>query len=371
MVNLLRRQNVELAPTAADDLLASPDRVAALRSKDFKGKLTAFDHILRLASAGKLRDGSPSAVMASDLFALAGTSRSPTVGRCYARTGLALFSMHHTGEFARLLTDLAIRGEVKLADKSVLQWDPARTPVANNQYVDTLWAGIAHTARLRVLPPQGNVDVPAQVAARGEMANLTTRLTGQPHVNVAGQEAFPHLEGILARHGPMLAEFGNHAGSVAQIEGGRIWSQEAGPPAPTLGGTLGYVVVPLKEARARKLTVLQYPGDESGYVDASLPRGRELMKLSASTPLQFWSKGSGPYFRIDSAAEFVAHIPSLPDHLLQEAIRGGVISKWVERGLGRPQLAKRMRDIESLTRLKSIPWPQVRREMAKAVRDSY
>jgi hypothetical protein len=254
----------------------------------------------------------------------------------------------------------------------VLRWDPGRTPVADGQYVDTLWAGIAHTARLRALPPRGSIDVPAEVASQGEMANLYTRLTGIPHVNVGGKEALPYLQKIVSRRGPLLAEFGNHAGSVARVRDGRILTQEAGNPAPTPAPRgLGYVVVPLEEATARDLVVRQYLNDETGYIGASLPRGLARMKLNALYNLQFFHNGSGPYFRITSAAELVDQLAGIPEPLLQQACREKRISQWVEQGLGRPDLAERVRAIEENALGKHVDWPEVRRQIANAVHDDY
>jgi hypothetical protein len=153
---------------------------------------------------------------------------------------------------------------------------------------------------------------------------------------------------------------------------GQVLTQEAGSPRPTPAPRgLGYVVVPLEEAKARDLAVIQYPGDESGYVGQALPRGLERMKQPASSSLQFWFNGSGPFHRIASAHEFVGDIYGVADHLLQQGCREHRISDWVRQGLGRPELAQRIRAIERGAGGKGVNWAVVRTQMVDAILAAY
>jgi hypothetical protein len=361
------------------DLARNPARVAALHQPDFQGRSTAFEHILRLADADTLRDGQPAINMARDLFELAGSSRAPAAGRCYARTSHALFSIHHTGEFARLLADMGLNGETRLADGSTQRWDPQRQAIANGQHVDWLWAGISHTARLQIPPADGHIDVNADYARQGEMANLHSRLSGIPHVNVQGQQAIPHLQEIVSRYGPMLAEYGAHGGSVARVENGVVFSQEAGQQVPTQApGVLGYVVVPREEAEARGLTVLQYPGQITGYIGSLSPE--EVQRLGFRKKLEQQSANTYFYLRFPNgrqwsqmltAANFVDFLPNMPWEILDHHLRRGDFAAWAESGLRRPTLAPRIRTIQAELIGGHSDQQHIRNELIQAINDDY
>jgi hypothetical protein len=378
MVELMRQRGIDVPHTVTRDLARSPARVAALHQLDSQGRSTALEHILRLADAGTLRDGAPSPNMARDLFELAGATRGTTAGRCYARTSHAIFSMHHAGEFSRLLSELALGGEATLADGSVLRWDPQRMPVNNGQHVDWLWAGVAHAARLQIPPPGGLIELTGDLARDGEMANLHTRLSGVPHVNVAGRPALPHLQEIVSRYGPMLAEYGAHGGSVARVENGQAFSQEAGMPGPTpAGGNLGYVVVPREEANARGLPALQYPGQITGYIgslseeDFRRLRDRQRMEQPGASAFSLRWPNNAAWRNMHSAANFIDLLPTLPPGILEHHVRRGDFAAWAEHGLRRPTLAVRIRAIEAEVRGGLTDWERVRAELTQAIWDDY
>ncbi|HEX4620818.1 MAG TPA: hypothetical protein VH208_04550 [Myxococcaceae bacterium] len=276
MADDLRRSDVNLDPHLLEAVAASPKRTSALRAKDFRGEGTAFDHILRIAQAGKLRDGTPSGPLAADLFGLVGHARrAGDVARCYARTSHSIFSLFHPGELARVVGALAVDGSVTLAGGETVQWNPASSRVSGN-HTDYLWASLNQLVRFRELPP--NAQLPAlsgrstqvDYASQGQMANLYTRLFGTPHVNVQGA---PHLNEIVARTGPLLAEYGAHGGSVAKISPQNVpLGIEAGELEPQPhsricngGCTLGYVVMPLDEAQKYRLQPISYQASQASY----------------------------------------------------------------------------------------------------------
>jgi hypothetical protein len=378
MVELMRQRGIDVPHTVTRDLAHSTARVAALHQMDAQGRSTAFEHILRLADAGTLRDGAPSLNMARDLFELAGATRGTQAGRCYARTSHAIFSLHHAGEFSRLLSDLALGGETTLADGSTLRWDPQRMPVNNGQYVDWLWAGVAHAARLQIPPPGGLIELTGDLARDGEMANLHTRLSGIPHVNVAGRPALPHLQEIVSRHGPMLAEYGAHGGSVARVENGQAFSQEAGMLGPTPApGNLGYVVVPREEANARGLPALEYPGRVTGYIGSLSPeetrrlRDRQRLEQPATSVFSLRYPNNAGWRNMQTAAHFIDFLPTMPPAILEHHVRRGDFAAWAEHGLRRPTLAVRIRAIEAEVRGGLTDWERVRTELTQAIADDY
>jgi hypothetical protein len=279
----LRNAGVNLDPALVRDVAASPKRTAALRAVDFQKTGTAFDHILRIAKAGTLYDGTPSAALAADLFGLVGGARQAGSGtRCYGRTTHTIFTLLHPGEFARLVGGLAVDGSVKLADGQTIRWNPSSTQV-NGDHADYLWGSLNQLIRFRELPR--NAELPAlslrssqeDYASQGQMANIYTRLFGKPHVNVQGAQAMRHLNEIVARTGPLLAEYGAHGGSVAAISPQNVaLGIEAGEVDPQPhshicqgGCTLGYVVMPVDEAKKYELRPIAYAAGPASYVGDS------------------------------------------------------------------------------------------------------
>jgi hypothetical protein len=280
MAEGLRKEGVEVDPSVVRAAAASPRRTQALRAVDFRNTGTAFDHILRIAKAGKLHDGTPSAALAADLFGLVGSARQAGSGtRCYGRTSHTIFTLSHAGEFARLVGSLAVDGEVALAGGEKIRWNPSSTQV-NGDHADYLWGALNQLIRFRELP--GDAQLPAlsqqsnqvDYASRGQMANIYTRLFGTPHVNVRGADAMPHLNEIVARTGPLLAEYGNHGGSVATITQQNVpLGIEAGELEPQphsricqAGCALGYVVMPMDEAKRYGLEPIRYAAGPASYV---------------------------------------------------------------------------------------------------------
>jgi hypothetical protein len=256
--------------------------------------------------------------------------------------------------------------------------------VPAGQHVDALWAGTIHLTRLQILPREAFIDLAppavappgADVARDGEMANLHTRLSGIAHVNVQGLQALPHLQEIVSQHGPMLAEYGPHGGSVARVENGEVLSQEEGKPAPTReNGALGYVVVPLEEATARGLTVLQYPRRTSGYIGTLSPeevRISQRMEPIVSSMFNFRAPNGQIWLvGINSALSFVDRLLGMPRGVVEHHMHGGDFSSWVENGLGRPALAARIRNLEAKLRAGLNGWEEVREEVVSAFYDDY
>ncbi len=273
MVESLRKLGVTVTDELAANVATDLTRLNALHQLDFAGKHTAFEHIQRLAQAGTLVDGTKAATLAGDLFALAGSARPSdfNVAKCYARASQTVFSLHHAGEFTRLLGELAATGQTRLANGETVRWNPSTMPIRNTHILD-LWGGINHIAveRNSPLPRGGELSVAKADATRGQMANITTRLFGTQFVNANGTEAKRHLNGFIDTYGPMLAEYGIHGGTVAEVH-----FPAAGLPetiALEENGTfksrnnLGYVVVPAEDAATAGLATLEYrPDDRFGY----------------------------------------------------------------------------------------------------------
>ena len=295
MAQSLRDKGVTLADSEIAAIGADVKRLNALHQLDFAGGKTAFEHLETLASAGALADGSSPAPLAADLFSLAGSARTATFGKCYARTSHTIFSVHHTGEMNRIISELAVKGTVTLADGTIAKWNPANFPLVRDNPmgpgvegpVDRLWGGLNHLLTKKEMPANAEIFGTTNSAFRGEMANSTSRLMGPKFVNVKGSTAVSQLTEIIDSFGPLPAEFGNHGGSVAEIANGTVRSQEAGELAlrDMTDGRLGYVVVPLDEAKARGLEVVEYPADDDkGYATISKPDAAPAAVADAKKP---------------------------------------------------------------------------------------
>ncbi len=283
MAERLRAHGVTLDDSLVATVAGDPKRLNALHQLDFSGQRTAFEHLERLAAAQTLFDQKPAAPMVAELFGLAGDVTFAT-GRCYSRTNHSVYSAHHMGEMARLLTDLATTGRVKLASGLELTWDPRQLPVANTEndiswaglgqkvtkhdHVNTLWAALNQNLVNQTVPNGAVLTGVAEQAYRGQMANVTSRLMGEQFVNVDGARARPHLNDLAFAYGPLLAEYGAHGGSVYEVTGTTASaSWEGGRREPVTRTNLGYVVVPAEEAKARGLSPLDYADDNTNYVD--------------------------------------------------------------------------------------------------------
>jgi hypothetical protein len=294
MATKLRAHGVQLHPNIVSQIAASPKRTQALRAKGFRGEfkgrayvfgsqLTAFESILKVAKAGTLRDGTPSATLAADLFGLVGNVRQAGSGaRCYARTSHTIFTLFHPGEFARLVGGLAVDGAVTLASGETVRWNPSPAGV-NGNHTDYLWGSLNQLIRFRELPHEAQLPAlsmqsnQVDFASQGQMANIYTRLFGKPHVNIQGAQAMPYLNEIVARTGPLLAEYGAHGGSVAVISPQNVaLGIEAGQLEPQPhsricrnGCGLGYVVMPVDEAKKYNLQAIQYPVSNMSYAQSA------------------------------------------------------------------------------------------------------
>ncbi len=231
-----------------------PLKLAALNLTDFTGNQTALESILEIADAGTLRDGRSSLQTATTLFHLAGETAPVSYGNCYGRTLHSIFSAYHAGEFNQILADLLLRGETVLASGQRVHWDPSVLPVTphGDQHHDVLWGALVNNLRFADIRNPLVLIGNGGYAYRGQMANIATRLFGTQFVNAPGQELLPHLNGIVDRRGPLLAEYGNHGGSVADVDHLKsVTSFESGGYESSYPTTsLGYVVVPESEVSA-------------------------------------------------------------------------------------------------------------------------
>ena len=124
MAQTLRAKGVTVTDADVTAIASDLRRMNALHQLDFAGNKTTFEHLETLASSQSLADGSSPAALVADLFTLAGTARTATFGKCYARTSHTIYSVHHAAEMTRIVGDLAARGEVTLADGTVAKWNP-------------------------------------------------------------------------------------------------------------------------------------------------------------------------------------------------------------------------------------------------------
>ncbi|HEX4621685.1 MAG TPA: hypothetical protein VH208_08980 [Myxococcaceae bacterium] len=274
MADLLSERGVAISPEVVQKVAVEPARLAALHSLDFDGESTAFEHILKTAEARTLVDGRPSSELARDLFGLVGSSRyAHGSARCYARTTHTIFTLHHPAEFARLVGQLATKGEVTLGSGEAVRWNPQALPKpAVVPTADFLWGNLNHLIRHRVLPRGSQLNTEAEVASQGQMANIYSRLFGEPFVNVQGAWALPHLNRIIADVGPLPAEYGAHGGSVASVTPQNMTlSLEPGATQPEPVMDIGYVVFPEREATALNLQPLQYGESDMSYADLPVP----------------------------------------------------------------------------------------------------
>jgi hypothetical protein len=268
MVHALRGAGVELADAA---LQGPPQKLAALHDLDFLGQRTTFEHILAVAQADTLRDGTSAKALAADLFGLAGEARA-TNGRCYARANHTVYTRHHPAEFSRLVGELATRGSTTLASGATISWEPATLPVAAGQHADVLFSSLVHYLAKTKDVSQGGLVENGDTVYQGEMANLQTWLTGRRHINISGPHAVQHLNAIIDAHEPFLAEYnGGTAGALAAVgPDGYAFSMAEGGDYHD-GQNLGYVIVPKDEADARGIPALDYPGSQTGYIHVSAP----------------------------------------------------------------------------------------------------
>jgi hypothetical protein len=267
MADSLTALGVELNPQTLPQILRDPARLAALNQRDASGT-SAFEHIFKIAVADQLRDGTDSHAMAADLFESVGTNRAPrSTIRCYARTLFGIYMKQKPAELARLVADLGVDGATALPGGRRLRWDPTQLGLNGNSQnaADTLFGGLAHTIKAKELPQDAALTSNAEYAYEGEMANIHTRLTGRRFVNVTGQQALPHVAEVVAQTGPLLAEYGNHGGSLAAVQYGRPMSFESGQDALVVKNVPGYVAFPEDVAQARRLTIVQPRDPNRGY----------------------------------------------------------------------------------------------------------
>ncbi len=275
MAASLRNLGAQITPEIEAAVAGDAKRLNALHQLDFSGEKTAFQHIEDVARAGTLHDGKPAAPLAAALFELAGGAKASSyeVSKCYARVSQATFTLHHAGEFNRIVGKLAAAGSVTLADNTTLNWNPTTLPIVKEHILD-LWGAVNHVAKSKTLPPTVELAKSFQTYAnKGEMANIMTRLTGEQFVNAQGPEALTHLNDFIDAYGPLPAEFSNHGGAIASIDPPKpgttrpvLMALEDGGTLYDRSGSVGYAVVPAKEAAERGLPEVAYPDTEAaGY----------------------------------------------------------------------------------------------------------
>ncbi|HEX4621870.1 MAG TPA: hypothetical protein VH208_09925, partial [Myxococcaceae bacterium] len=262
MAGQLREAGVQLEDRLVRTVAASPERVAALKQRDFKDQDSAFGHILRIARTPTLADGTPGPQLAADLFGLAGApGGAATLDTGPARTSQTILTHHHAGEFTRIIAGLSIDRRVTVASGDTLSLS-AQGRAQN--LAASLWTGVHGALAPQVVAPNINLNfgqVPAVVGQQGELANLATRLTGHPFVNVPGNAALPHVGRTLDTFGPVPARYGDLDGNVQGSALARVSPDGAplrlvpGQPALVDAGELdlGFTTVPASLARAQHL----------------------------------------------------------------------------------------------------------------------
>lgn len=267
---------------------AAAERLDKLNDKDRSADpKTTLDHVVELAQSGDVE-------LSLELLRQAGVPRDTQWGRCYGRTLYAIYTKHHPGEFARLVRALATKNEVVLASGHLVRWDPAQCPVETapgneiNPVSSFVFGLLANNIRLRDLPngwalsrtPHDHDLATPQyrsgLAHRGELANIESRLRGEPFVDVVpGTPAdwAARLGILVRRHGPMLAAYRagasaiHHGGSLAEVRGGTFYSleQDGSMLAEPAAGLL-YVVAPRDAALELGLDIVEYDAnDPCGY----------------------------------------------------------------------------------------------------------
>ncbi len=228
-----------------------PRVLAALNQTDLTRNRTTLESALELADAGRLLDGTPSGATAARLLGLAGHALRARNGRCYGRTSHSLMTAHHPGEFAHIMSDLMLRGETVLRGGQRVRWDPAvfnvDTASGKGPHDDQLWGSLnKHLLPTSIPNPVVLTPGAGPYAYKAQMANIMTRLFGEQHVNVRGDDVLDQLNDIVDRAGgPVMAEFdGDHGGSVAKVDDTTVTSfDEAGQLNSYRRSKLGYVVV--------------------------------------------------------------------------------------------------------------------------------
>src|SRR5262249_52019557 len=148
--------------------------------------------------------------LAMELLNQVGHPKQAHFGNCYGRTSNAIWSKHHPAEFVRVIAELAQHGRVELASGQVVTWGPEMRLPTYGELGDIIWGHVQNVLRLKVLANPTPVFERPGFASRGEMANLLTRLTGVPHVNVKrtadmSRDAYYRVLGrVLQATGPLL-----------------------------------------------------------------------------------------------------------------------------------------------------------------------
>jgi hypothetical protein len=277
-LNALRDKGVTIDAELEQQILTQPARKTALLQKDFAGRATALEQIERVASAETLADGSPAAALASEMLRLAGTVREERGwGMSYARANQALFTAHHAGEFCRLVADLALDRETVLASGQRVHWSPSTFGIQAGRHLEFLWGGLNHLLASDSVASDATLSTQAPVARRGQMANMMTRLMGHPFVNVDATSSLTRLGPVVDDYGPVLAKYGDHAGSVAGVEAGPVaLSLEPGSPErQRMDATPEYAIVPFEAVRRAGLEPIRYREGAAHYIhDAVKPLER-------------------------------------------------------------------------------------------------
>jgi hypothetical protein len=253
----------------------NPPRETALTVDSLPNAAVVRAHLSELAAAPNLIAGAPTtpANLAAEIERHLGLGPAANRwGKCYARTSQAIFARHHVAEYVRIMKELAVGGRVTLKSGQVIEIGITPQCTEVSDFAGFLWGHMVNNLRPKELANPLRTVQAAYPAGQGEMANVMTRLTGERHVNVAigGGVDAPNAAAVLAivaRRGPMLAEYGNHGGSVVGTAHGRFDSLELGG-AHVLFPSVGYVVLPAIEVERAGLQAVPYaPANPQGYLD--------------------------------------------------------------------------------------------------------
>ncbi len=259
-------------------------RVAALNRPDLLDGKTTLEHIIAVSQAPKLLDGSDcdGKTLATTLLRIAGKPNEATFGKCYGKTINAVWTKYHSGEFTRIIVDLALHGKVTLASGQRVTWDPQTLALPVEVHVelrpelsDFLWGHLCTNMRLQKLPDTVELKKDDQFAHKAQMANVITRLSGKAHVNVRPVKAkdgsttwsesqMQTLGRIVKKYGPGMAEFNVHAGSVESVEGKTAYSLETGGDVDPRQN-LGYVVLPKEAVASCSDLYIEHYANDLGY----------------------------------------------------------------------------------------------------------
>jgi len=194
-----------------DTVLDTPDRAPLLDQQDRIKSGTTLDHILRLAVAGTKGNAHAMAV-AKQLLNGIGGGVAATHGKCFGRTMFSILGHSLPAEQARVVADVVLNGEARMASGLVVRDAEPR------QGADWICGMIARGAKEGGAGkgPISLRSVNQDYAHKGQMANIMTHWTGVRHVNATGlstnAQGIKTLGAFAQENWPLLVEYSAHGG---------------------------------------------------------------------------------------------------------------------------------------------------------------